>query len=98
MASSSCGWIQELNGPLLITLKEIRGSLTPLICSPSSTGSFPAMHRLWFMSRCNEGWSAHGFGSMNGHSFRIGSTTHLLLLGVDPFIVMVQDQWKSTAF
>ena len=35
---------------------------------------------------------------LTGHSFRIGSTTHLLLLGVDPFIVMVQGHWKSDAF
>ena len=32
------------------------------------------------------------------HSFHIGGMTHLLLMGVDPFIVMVQGHWKSTAF
>ena len=35
---------------------------------------------------------------MTGHSFRIGGTTHLLLIGVDPFVVMVQGRWKSLAF
>ena len=33
-----------------------------------------------------------------GHNFHIGGTTHLLLLGMDPFIVMVQGHWKSDAF
>ena len=35
---------------------------------------------------------------MNGHSFYIGGTTHLLLIGVDHFIVMVQGCGKSMTF
>jgi|SRR5882724_9351323 len=68
-----------------------------LFAFESSTGSFPAMCKTWFML-CNEIWHAQDLGPMYGHSFRVGSTTHLLLLGVDPFIVMVQGRLKSSAF
>jgi len=64
----------------------------------TSTGSFQPMRKHWFLDRCNEIWSVSGLSAMPGHSFRIGGTTHLLLLGVDPFIVMAQGRWKSTAF
>jgi len=37
-------------------------------------------------------WSGKGVSTLLGHSFRIGGTTHLLLLGIDPFIIMAQGQ------
>jgi hypothetical protein len=43
-----------------------------------------------FMDRCNTIWTAAGMGALNGHGFRIGGTTHLLLQGVDPWVVMKQ--------
>ena len=52
----------------------------------------------WFMDRCNEAWSKSSISRLTGHSFCIGGTTHLLLLGVNPFIVMVQGRWKSDDF
>jgi len=61
-------------------------------------GIFYPMKRAWFISRCNEVWSSNGEVPLTGHSFRIGGTTHLLLMGVDPFIMMVQGRWKSAAF
>jgi len=64
----------------------------------TESGSYATMKRLWFMRRCNEIWSNSGLEMLTGHSFHIGGTTHLLLMGVDPFIVMVQGRWKSTAF
>jgi len=63
-----------------------------------SDGIFYPMKRSWFISRCNEVWSSNGEVPLTGHSFRIGGTTHLLLMGMDPFIVMVQGRWKSAAF
>ena len=56
------------------------------------------MPQTWFMERCNNMWALSGLPSVTGHSFRIGGTTHLLLIGVDPFVVMVQGCWKSSAF
>jgi len=56
------------------------------------------MCKSFFLVRCNEIWLSCGLASLGNHSFHIGSTTHLLLIGVDPFIVMVQGRWKSTAF
>jgi len=38
------------------------------------------------------------FLSVKGHGFHIGGTTHLLLLGVNPWIVMVQGHWSSKRF
>jgi hypothetical protein len=37
-------------------------------------------------------------GALNGHGLRIGGTTHLLLHGVDPWIIIKQVRWTSTAF
>jgi hypothetical protein len=42
------------------------------------------------MAHCNEVWLASGLDRMMGHSFRIGGTTHLLVSGVDPWVVMKQ--------
>ncbi|KAJ7255614.1 DNA breaking-rejoining enzyme [Mycena rebaudengoi] len=51
-----------------------------------------------FMNRCNDIWFKAGMGALNGHGFRIGGTTHLLLRGVDPWVVMKQGRWSSAAF
>jgi len=64
----------------------------------TADGSYTPMQRSWFMARCNKAWASSNLGIVKGHGFRIGGTTHLLLLGVDPFIVMVQGHWKSTTF
>jgi hypothetical protein len=37
-------------------------------------------------------------GVLDGHGLRIGGTTHLLLRGVDPWVVMKQGRWSSSAF
>ncbi|KAJ6573337.1 hypothetical protein B0H10DRAFT_2105233 [Mycena sp. CBHHK59/15] len=50
------------------------------------------------METCNAIWFAAGLGALNGHGFRIGGTTHLLLHGVDPWVVMKQGRWSSAAF
>ena len=52
----------------------------------------------WFMARCNAVWEKEGLASIKGHGFHIGGTTHLLLLGVNLWVVMVQGQWSSQAF
>jgi len=64
----------------------------------TETGGFELMCRHWFIDRCNEVWSVANLPTLSSHSFQIGGTTHLLLLGVDPFIVMAQGWWRSTAF
>jgi len=46
----------------------------------------------------NEVWVQEDLSSIKGHRFRIGGTTHLLLIGVDPWIVMVQGRWSSHSF
>ena len=61
-------------------------------------GSWAPVRRSLFMDRCNEVWSNSSISHLTGHSFCIGGTTYLLLLGVNPSIVMVQGRWKSDTF
>src|SRR5882724_10141776 len=70
----------------------------PLFSFETAGGSWSPLKRAWFIDRCNEIWSTEGYPTTTGHGFRIGGTTHLLLLGVDPWIVMVQGRWSSQAF
>ena len=70
----------------------------PLFAFKTADDSWVPMKCCWFMDRCNDTWTASLIPKLTGHSFHIGGTTHLLLLGVDPFIVMVQGHWKSDAF
>src|SRR5882724_6206384 len=62
------------------------------------SGHFEPMCKAWFLDRCNEVWLSKNLTMTSGHSFRIGGTTHLLLLGIDPFIMMAQGCWQSLAF
>ncbi|KAJ7081283.1 hypothetical protein C8R43DRAFT_965617 [Mycena crocata] len=69
----------------------------PLFAYATQSG-WAHLTRADFLGRCNEIWSAAGMGALNGHGFRIGGTTHLLLHGVDPWVVMKQGRWTSAAF
>ena len=71
---------------------------TPLFAYKTEDGGFVPMKRHYFMDRCTEIWLAEGLEPLSGHAFHIGGTMHLLVLGIDPFIVMVQGCWKSNAF
>ncbi|KAJ6616619.1 hypothetical protein B0H10DRAFT_1798991, partial [Mycena sp. CBHHK59/15] len=66
----------------------------------TTQSSWAHLMRSDFMERCNAIWLDAGLGALNSHSFRIGGTTHLLLRGVDPWIVMPvnQGRWSSAAF
>jgi len=70
----------------------------PFFFFETGPSSWLPMKWFWFMEHCNEVWLKNNLAPLTGHSFCIGRTTHLLLLGVDPFIVMVQGCWKSDAF
>ncbi|KAF6761751.1 DNA breaking-rejoining enzyme [Ephemerocybe angulata] len=50
------------------------------------------------VERGNAIWCDHGMPRVTGHGFRIGGSTHLLLLGTPPDIVAMQGRWKSQAF
>ena len=70
----------------------------PLFTYETKNGKFAPMKCHYFMDHCTEIWAAEGLKPLNGHAFRIGGTMHLLVLGVDLFVVMVQGHWKSNAF
>jgi len=52
----------------------------------------------WFLARCNEIWSWEGLSLIKGHGLVIRGMTDLLLLGIDLWIIMVQDRWSSQLF
>src|SRR5882724_9101041 len=70
----------------------------PLFAFEMAENSWSPMKCTWFLDRCNEIWHEEGISSALEHGFQIGSTTHLLLLGVDPWIVMAQGHWTSQLF
>ena len=70
----------------------------PLFAFETTDKSWSPMRRSWFIDSCDEIWHEEGLSSVKGHGFQIGSTVHLLLLGVDPWIVMMQGRWSSQAF
>jgi len=67
----------------------------PLFAFETADGGWAPMKKDWFTECCNEIFETAGLGSVKGHGLRIGGTTHLLLLGIDPWIVMVQGRWSS---
>ncbi|KAK6969534.1 DNA breaking-rejoining enzyme [Favolaschia claudopus] len=69
----------------------------PLFAYATPSG-WAHLTRADFIATCNKIWLDAGMGALNGHGFRIGGTTHLLLHGVDPWIVMKQGRWSSAAF
>ena len=69
-----------------------------LFAFKTESGSHAPMTRKWFLERCNKIWALDHLDNLSGHSFRIGGTTHLLLLGINPFVVMMQGRWRSNAF
>ena len=70
----------------------------PLFAFQTANHGWAPMTKAWFLERCNEIWQSVGMGTLTGHSLRIGGTTHLLALGIDPWVVMVIGRWTSTAF
>src|SRR5882724_47271 len=70
----------------------------PLFMLETSDGSWAPMKRAWFLGRCNKVWEQEKLISVKGHGFHISSTTHLLLLGIDPGVVMAQGRWSSQLF
>jgi len=70
----------------------------PLFAFETGEGEWSPMRWDWFLVRCNQVWALENLSSVKGHGFRIGGTTHLLLLSVDPWIVMVQERWTSQSF
>lgn len=71
---------------------------SPFFSYETAGGTHQPLTRSLFMDRCNAVWLQAGMGSLFGHGFRIGGTTHLLLRGVDPWVVMKQGRWSSKAF
>ena len=70
----------------------------PLFAFKMGVGTWSPMRWTWFLSHCAAVWDHVGLQSIKDHGFRIGGTTHLLLLGVDPWVVMVQGRWSSQSF
>jgi len=70
----------------------------PLFMFEKSDGPWDLMRRAWFLDRCNEVWAKENLTLVKGHGFCIGSTMHLLLLGVNLWVVMAQGHWSLQLF
>ena len=92
----ACSAHRTLLFHLLINARLLKN--LPLFAFETLDSGWSPMRKAWFLTRCRHAWSSHFPSPVLGHSFRIGGTTHLLLLGVDPFIVMVQGRWSSNSF
>ncbi|KIY51944.1 hypothetical protein FISHEDRAFT_36343, partial [Fistulina hepatica ATCC 64428] len=64
----------------------------------SDARGFTPLTKTAFLDRCNTIWSTAGHTALNGHSFRIGGTVELLLMGLDPRTVALTGGWSSLAF
>ncbi|SJL12301.1 uncharacterized protein ARMOST_15724 [Armillaria ostoyae] len=73
-------------------------SEAPLFAYSLSSSSWGKLSKEAFLARCAQIWALDDLDAASGHSFRIGGTTYLLLLGVDPWVVMKQGRWSSKAF
>ena len=60
--------------------------------------SWEPMQQMCFMEHYDEIWLDKVHAPLMGHSFCIRGMTHLLPLGMDLFIMMVQGHWNSDAF
>ena len=60
---------------------------TPLFSFETNDESWAPMWWVWFLDHYYEVWSKAGLVPILGHRFHIGSTTVLLLLGIDPWIL-----------
>ncbi|KAF8754806.1 Glycosyltransferase family 28 N-terminal domain [Rhizoctonia solani] len=64
----------------------------------SNDGPIRCLTREDFLARCNKIWTASGFSSFSGHSFRIGGTHAYLSSGVPSDVVKKMGRWSSDAF
>ncbi|KAF6753337.1 hypothetical protein DFP72DRAFT_814388 [Ephemerocybe angulata] len=69
-----------------------------LFSYPDADGAWHPMVKDKFMERCNEIWLEAGLEELDGHAFRIGGATELLMGGVPPHVVAMNGRWKSLAF
>ncbi|KAF6744316.1 hypothetical protein DFP72DRAFT_1052206 [Ephemerocybe angulata] len=72
---------------------EFDGFVDPKL-SVLSEGVWHPMTKSKFLDRCNDIWTSAGLEELDGHAFRIGGSTELLLGGVPPHVVaMVGRPW-----
>jgi len=70
----------------------------PLFAWQTSNEGWCPMTKYWFMGWCRAVWQKEGLDLLDGHSFRIGGTTHHLMSGVETWVVMVISCWSSNMF
>ncbi|KAJ3813311.1 hypothetical protein F5876DRAFT_74033 [Lentinula aff. lateritia] len=59
----------------------------PLFAYVDTKGTKRILMKTLFLRRCNAIWKRHSISRRTGHCFRIGGTTHYLLVGVNPDVV-----------
>lgn len=74
------------------------GPSDPLFSWQDASGAARPMVKTRALNRINSILSANGWGSLFGHSFRIGGASFYLARKVDPEIVRLAGRWKSLAY
>lgn len=74
------------------------GAADPLFSWRDSRGTVRPMIRDTALAFINEKFTALGFGTTFGHSFRIGGASFYLSQGVSPEVVRLLGRWRSLAY
>jgi hypothetical protein len=74
------------------------GPNNPLISWMDSRGNVRLMIRDTALEKMNSIIMSSGWGTMFGHSFRIGGASFYLAQGVSPEIIRIAGRWKSLAY
>jgi hypothetical protein len=70
----------------------------PLFASQNLDGTWSPPLKHIFVAECKRVWATRPLAIVDGHSWRIGGTTELLMAGVSPEIVATLGGWTSLAF
>lgn len=74
------------------------GPDAPLFSWRDSHGDVRPLIRATALTRINTILSDNGWGTMFGHSFRIGGASYYLAQGINPEIVRLAGRWRSLAY
>ncbi|KAI0798486.1 hypothetical protein BC629DRAFT_1285671 [Irpex lacteus] len=70
----------------------------PLFSWRDHSGAIRPLTRNAALTRINNIFQAHGWGTAFGHSFRIGGASFYLAQKVSPEVVRIAGRWKSLAY
>ncbi|KAJ3523384.1 hypothetical protein NMY22_g11463 [Coprinellus aureogranulatus] len=94
--SPRCSPVSALRNHLGLSSQAPRDS--HLFSFSNASGTWFPLTKSRFLARCEGIWTRMHLLKVDGHSFRIGGATELLVGGVPPHVVAMIGRWKSLAF